>query len=199
MKRRQEGMMTRRWAWRVTMAAACGCILALGWARTAAAQRRAGDAGEARRGERVLSLEKFEAVGRRNRVKTPEYETNINRGPGLPREWARVAVEYSTYPEWVDTLTFQYWVMALREEDGENAYSLYTKTVRYVDIRQGREHMSTVFLHPTALERYGEVVAAAVEVSHEGRMIESASEADIPVPERWWRNAQVVENQAVTA
>jgi hypothetical protein len=164
-----------------------------------------GVAGVVRAQQRVLRPEdsfkigKLVGVGRRGLVKTPEYRSNINRGAGQPREWAQIAVQYETVAEWLDDVTFQYWVLAMRKEDGQNVYALYKKSVRYSDIAAGREHVSTVFLRPAALERFGPVVAAAVEVTIGGTLVGEASEAEITVPEKWWRNPQVVESPQVTA
>jgi hypothetical protein len=176
---------------------AAALLLGLYTADTARAQQRT--ARRERTPEESMTVGKLIGVGRRGLVKTPEYRSNVNRGAGQPREWAQIAVQYETFAEWLDDVTFQYWVLAMRKEDGQNVYSLYKKSVRYSDIAAGRDHLSTVFLRPEALERFGPVVAAAVEVTIGGTLVGEASEAEIEVPGKWWRNPQVVESPQVTA
>lgn len=166
---------------------------------TAAGQYARGRAaaGGASQEEVPLRIRRLEGVGRRGLVKTPEYQTNMTRSHKPPREWRRVLVEYETYPEWIDTLTFEYHVLAMQEEEGENRYSLYRTTVRYADIAEGRDHLSTVFLHPRAVERYGEVVAVAVQVNRDGTLVAEQAETDMDLPENWWKNPAVTESDKV--
>jgi hypothetical protein len=90
-------------------------------------------------------------------------------------------------------------VLARTKVQGREVFSLYRKTVKYADVEQGRAHMSTVFLRPSALKRYGEVVAAAVVVTVDGKTAAEESEATMPnLPEKWWQNPAVTESAAVT-
>jgi len=140
----------------------------------------------------------MEGVGRRSLVSGPQYRTNVARGVKPPEEWSRIQVTYDTAPEWIDELTFQYFVLTEREQDDAKAYSLFKNTVRYADIEQGRDHMSTVFLRPSTVKRYGLPVAIAVEIRLKGEVIAEAAEAEIKVPEQWWRNPAVTQNEGVT-
>lgn len=188
--------MTKTGIFKLAMALACSVL----WVGQAPAQQRAPVPRAARAAvpvEESLKIKKFAGAGRRALIKTPEYKTNVNRGAGQPKEWAQIAVQYETYAEWLDEVTFQYWVLSLMKEDGRNAYSLYKATVRYADVAEGRDHMSTVFLRPAAIERFGMVAAAAVEISIGGIVVDEIGEAEIDVPEKWWRNPQVVESEQV--
>ena len=107
-------------------------------------------------------------------------------------------VTYDTYPEWIDELTFQYFALAKRKEEGKRQYSLFKTVVRYADIQKGRSHFSTAYLHPKALERYGSLAAVAFEIVHEGKVIAEESDEDVKLPETWWKNPLVTESQEVT-
>lgn len=154
----------------------------------------------AQREPEILRLRRFSGLGTKNFVKTPEYKTNAPRGISPQKEWFRIITEYDTAPEWIDELTFQYFILSLTTVDRAPSYSIFRVAVRYSDIAAGRGHLSTAFLHPKALERFGEVVAVAVEILHEGRVI--AEETDVrgsQIPPDWWQNPQVTESETVTA
>lgn len=151
-------------------------------------------------GETELKIKRLSGLGARNRVKTPTYNTNVAKGTKPAREWAEIRVIYDTKPEWIDELTFQYYALALKLDEGKNLYSLFKTTVSYVDIERGRDHISAVYLRPTAVKRHGELVAVAVEISYGGKVVAEETETDpaakLP-PKRWWRDPKVVESKLV--
>jgi len=154
------------------------------------------------KGSDPVRIRRLIGVGPQTRVKTPEYRTTAQKSTTRPKEWAQVALTYDTSPEWIDAMTVQYHVMSMIREDGQNLYSLYRKTIDYVDIEEGRSHLSTVFLRPAAVKRYGETVAVHVEVLVDGEKV--ATEDDIDpgmksqLPEDWWENRRVLENANLT-
>lgn len=191
----------------VSVSAALTCMLFAGHdagaqrTRTGGA-RKTGRDGEAAKGAAVIKIRKFVGVGQQTRVKTPVYSTNARGSTKQGRMWARVTLIYDTAPEWIDELTFQYYVLSSIKKKGRTHYSLFKQIVKYTDIERGRNHMSTVFLSPRALKRYGSPEAVAVEISREGNVIERASEiahgSKIPKRGEWWKNPKVVDSDAVT-
>jgi len=135
-------------------------------------------------------------------VETPSYSTSVGRGENRPKEWHVISVSYDTIPEWIDELTVHFYAISMEKDrkTGRNAYSLFKVVVRYVDIERGRSHLARAFLRPTALERYGEVVGAAVEMSVGGELV--AEESDVApkakLPQKWWKNPLVVDSKDVT-
>ena len=85
-------------------------------------------------------------------------------------------------------------------ESGVNSYSFFRKVVRYIDIERDRNHFSTVFLHPRTLERYGDVVAVAVEISVGGSVAAEEDEVDaqVKLPPKWWKAPSVLQNKNLT-
>ncbi len=136
-------------------------------------------------------------------IRTPEYKYNVqNTMPPVskkPREWALFEVKYESAAKWTDELTFIYHVMTKgKNEEGKEAYSYYTATLRYVDIPKG-EHMSCVAIAPSQIERYGEPVALALEItSKEGKVLDSKSEAVMALPKEWWKDSNVLDKPQVT-
>lgn len=146
----------------------------------------------------MIRIKKFAGVGRQTVAKTPVYDTSAPRSVTKEKEWAQIWVEYETAPEWIDEIVFSYHVLAKRVEKGKELFSLYRKVVKYADVQKGRSHFSTVFIRPNALERYGEVVASAVEITIDGKLAGGKSETSMTMPADWWKNPAVTESAAVT-
>ncbi len=141
----------------------------------------------------ILIIRDLEGIGRRDRVETPRYRTQIPDQRATGNEWCVITTTYDTAPEWIDELTFQYFALLVREERGEPpAYSLFRGAVTYMEIARDRNKQSTAFLRPNTLKRYGTVIGIAVEISHAGDVIATESrEARGSVAEgqeEWWRN-----------
>ncbi len=156
-----------------------------------------------------LKLKSFSALSdSKNLVKTPSY--GIQDEPGISKsgrapEWRRLNVEYQTIPEWIDELKIEYIVVTLKveREDGKNVqrYSVYKKSVTYIDVEQGRQHFASAFLHPNAEKRYGKAVAAAVILSVDGVVIEATGEVANSVRQifgdNWWNNPRIMESNVL--
>jgi hypothetical protein len=85
-----------------------------------------------------------------------------------------------------------------RNDEGKDAYSYYTSTIRYVDVPKG-EHMSCVAIPPSLIERYGEPVAIALVVTgKDGTVLDSKSESLMSFPSKeWWNDTKVMDNPNV--
>jgi hypothetical protein len=141
----------------------------------------------------VARIREITGVGPRYVVKTPEYTTSVSRGKGTPRDWGELTVIYDTQQEWLDELTFQYYVLLFDKKKSD--YSLFKGTVTFVDIPKGRNHLSTMYLRPVALARYGEVAAMAVEVVYKGEVAETKADermiAGAKLAKEWWKSPQL--------
>lgn len=159
-------------------------------------------AGKSEKAERV-SIKRMPPPNKTAMVRTPEYGVNTqNTMPKVSkkqREWALFEVKYETEAKWMDELTFVYHVMTKgKSEEGKDAFSYYTTTVRYVDIPKG-EHMSCVAIPPSLVERYGEPVAIALEVTgKDGTVLDSQTQSLLSFPSKeWWTDTKVMDNQNV--
>lgn len=157
------------------------------------AQQARRPAAAASKDRAVLKVRRIVGVGKPSLVRTPEYKADVPRGSARNQQWGQVLVEYETAPDWVDELTFQHFVLAVKMEDGKRKMSLYKLVVRYVDVEKGT-HLSTVYLKPSALKRFGEVVAVAVEITADGNPAGEAVDQSVKLQEKWWRDPQVLEN-----
>ncbi len=146
----------------------------------------------------TVRIRKLNGLAGRSVVTTPIYASNVGRSARPPREWLEVQVVYDTAPAWLDELVVEYFVMMMDRVDGNNVYSLFKLTVRYLDVERERNHLGVSYLRPSALKRYGRVVAVAVEISHDGKVAATETDASIKLPPVWWRNPAVTENKELT-
>jgi hypothetical protein len=127
-----------------------------------------------------VKISKIEPQG----VKTPEY--SITGGPQKRSKvgtWLEVEVEFETKPADIDELTFAYVIMV------EN--NLLTGSVTHVNIPQGKDHYSVMYVSPRALDKLtgGKPLTSAsiqnvwVTVSRQGQVLDqSAAPKKVAIP-----------------
>lgn len=119
-------------------------------------------------------------------VRAPQYQVRAGQAPRRTREWLQVRTEFQTAPEWIDEMTFTYYIILRnrRPAAGEPEFRLFRGESSYINIARTREGQSTVFLHPSTVERYGELVQVGVVVTSGGRVV--AMESSPSREGRWW-------------
>lgn len=172
-----------------------------GQSRTGGATADKGD----KKDEKV-ELKRFPKPGKTAMVRTPDFNPSSSVGGAQPkiskrpREWALFEIQYATAAKWLDELSFTYHVMTKgKDEEGKDAYSYYTITLRYVNIPKG-DHMSCIALPPSMVERYGEPISLALEVvGKDGTVLASQSESNINYPTKeWWKDPNVLDRPQVS-
>ena len=136
---------------------------------------------------------------------TPEFQfrgvapRSLSRGK--PREWAVIDVDYETKSQtkWTDTVTATFYVMAegLSAEKTKE-FSFYSLTVRYMNVPDG-EHRAGVVLAPSTLERFGNVVAIACEITADGAgapdvKSENTSRDLHAYKDNWWKEPKILDS-----
>ena len=176
------------------------------WAQTRRLIQQPAAATVGARGEESdrVKITRFPQPNKAAMVRTPEFNCNVqNTMPKVtrkPREWGLFEIKYETGTAWTDELAFNYFVITKgKNEEGKDAFSFYTTTIRYVDIPKG-EHMSCVALTPSLIERYGEPVSLALEiVGKDGKVLDAKSETLINYPSKeWWKDPAVLDNKGLT-
>ncbi len=148
----------------------------------------------------MIRLRTFTALGSRAEQETPVFDTSAGRGSRTPQDWHVLTVQYDVRAEWIDEMIVQFFLLS-RVQDrqtGENAYSLFRKTVAYQDIEQGRTRYAKAYLRPAGLKRFGRVVAAAAILSIGGTVVAIPNETSMDLPENWWENPLVLDNPSLT-
>ena len=146
------------------------------------------------RGAPPIKIRKLSKLSRMS-VETPDLGGSSSR---RPKSWERVLVQYESKPEWIDDLTMTFTLLAKTEEQGKPAYSLYRLNVRYMDVAKGKDHLAAAYLRPPAVERYGSLIAVAVEVQQGGVVVGSESQQPTNFPAEWWKDSTIVDNERVT-
>jgi hypothetical protein len=153
-----------------------------------------------RKGKDPVRIGRLIGTGQQTEIKTPQFKTRSQGNPTAPEDWVQITVEYDTFPDWIDSLTFKYEVLTLTREGGEKMYGLYRKTVEYRDVEKDRDHLSTVFLRPATVKRFGLPVAVHVEIFVDGELVVEENEkssAASKVPPDWWTNSKVLNSPTV--
>lgn len=132
-----------------------------------------------------LQIKKVQPVPR---LKTPEYQLNQNVPRGRSREWYRIETYYDTDADWMDEVTFTYYVLLKNKDPKGPPRTLLKNKVTYVNIEKGRAHKSEMYIHPSTSARYGDVEAIAVLAEVNGRLI--AGESVPASNRRWWEQLQ---------
>lgn len=150
--------------------------------------------GAAAAGGGIVRIRDLTGVGPRGLVRSPEFTVSVSRGRVPAREWAELQLTFDSEPEWIDELSVQYYALLYSRMTKE--YTLLKGSVSHVDVAKGRGHLSAGYIRPSTLQRYGEVVAVAVEVLSKGEVVATSSEGKLPdrqaLPTDWWKNAKLV-------
>jgi hypothetical protein len=149
----------------------------------------------------TVVLQELIGTGRRTLVKTPEYKTSLPKSTARAKEWAQITVKFDTIPEWIDVLALEYHVLTMTKENGKRIYSLLRQTVEHVDVQEGRDKLSAVFIPPSAVTRFGPPAAVHVKALINGQVVAEIDDVEAsvkPLPDDWWQNKTVLENESVT-
>lgn len=132
----------------------------------------------------LLRIRDLPKMGRSTMMRTPEYQSNVSRtARGTRRlEWAVLEVEYETAPEWIDEVSFTFYLMT-HDRRNKNQYNYFETSATYVDVARGT-HRACVVLLPAAVERYGEPSAFGVDIFVQGERVATQSVGSI---EEWWK------------
>jgi len=166
------------------MAVGVAVILALGTTHVSAQGRVREGGGE---GRSVLKVRELTGYGPRALIKSSDAGASTRAGS---REWAELSVLYDTDPEWLDEVTFQFYVLLRGKMTAE--FTLLKGMVTYIDVARGTKHMAVAYVRPAVLARYGEIVGVAVEAKVKGEVVSVLSEGRLgpnkPLPLEWWKN-----------
>jgi hypothetical protein len=126
---------------------------------------------------------KIRKITPNSKVATPEYKLLTGQVMSQTRNWFQVLVDYDTSPEWMDDLTFTYYIVC-ESKTGATKFTLFRGEVTYVNIQKGK-HRSDMYLHPSTIARYGVVQRVGVVISSQGRVLAMESLPSTGSP-RWW-------------
>ena len=135
-----------------------------------------------------------------NKIRSPKYSSNYDSNTGR-KAWYEIKAEYEVEDDWLDGLTFTFYVLfkpdtkaAAIDLDPRKPYLLMRGAVTYNNVAEGK-HLATMFVHPSTLSRFGDVLRVAVVASHGGAMQHFLSKPD--GKQGWWDNLPPQDGQVL--
>jgi hypothetical protein len=95
--------------------------------------------------------------------------------------WTEFRLEFSSKVEWVDELTVKYFVLVASAKES----SILSGDITYINVPAGKSHLSSIFIHPTAMAKYGKVIAVHCEIWANGQLRDAADSPSKPA-KKWW-------------
>ncbi len=131
----------------------------------------------------VLRIKDMAKPGRPSLVASPDIDGKVRSSGRVARgkKWAMLDVQYETSPEWIDEVTFTFYVLC--QDPKTKEYHFFQTAVSYLDIEKG-DHVAAAMLPPNAVKRYGEPISFGVEIAIEGEKV--ASQAIGVGGDEWW-------------
>ena len=75
---------------------------------------------------------------------------------GKVHKWTELKLEFTTRVQWVDELTVKYFVLVTSEKNSD----ILSGEITYINVPAGKNHMSSLFIHPDTMLKYGGKVQA---------------------------------------
>ncbi len=126
-------------------------------------------------------------------VASPNFEYNV-RGMSTQRDgrsnWLRVMAEYDTAPDWIDEITFTFYVVLQGNEgdlpEGARQNNLFSGSVTYVHVPRARRMVADLFLDPNTFARFGRPTHTAVVVTINGQNAARSVSPERTAELEWW-------------
>ena len=139
----------------------------------------------------TLRIKDMSKPGKQSLVSSPDVDGkvkspgHINRGQNW--KWAMLEVKYETSPEWIDEITFTFYVLC--QDTKTKEFHFFQTAVSYLDIEKG-DHYAAAMLPPNAVKRYGEPIAFGVDITLNGESIDTMSSGfGNNGKDPWWNSA----------
>ena len=143
-------------------------------------------------GKAALRIKDMSKPGRQSLVSSPDVDGKVKAPGHLTRgqnwKWAMLEVKYETSQDWIDEITFTFFVLCKSKDPKTNAdqFHLFQTAVTYLDIEKG-DHFAAAMLPPNAVKRYGEPVSYAVDITIDGESVaQEALGMGVAKGNIWW-------------
>lgn len=99
-------------------------------------------------------------------------------------KWAKIEVNYRSYPAWIDEVDLDVYVLTASSEP-----VLLKDRITQINVAKGPNHYAVVYLHPTTLARFGSIERVAVQISAKGKVLDM-SQWPSQTKKEWWNELQ---------
>jgi hypothetical protein len=124
---------------------------------------------------RKVSGEESDVVG---------FDKGKLRQVGKTQEWGMIQTVYNSLPMWADNVEVKYYV--LMKGDSPKKPVMLTGSVVYIDVQKQKGHISTMYVPPQAIIRFGEVMRIRAEVWYNGVLQDSTEWPRGAKKSQWW-------------
>ncbi len=135
----------------------------------------------------TLRIKDMSKPGKQSLVSSPDIDGKVKSPGHISRgqnwKWAMLEVKYETSPDWIDEVTFTFYILC--QDSKTKEYHFFQTAVSYLDIEKG-DHVAAVMLPPNAVKRYGEPAFFGVEVAIDGEKVAMQSSVQGQQIDGWW-------------
>lgn len=104
---------------------------------------------------------------------------------GRTKKWGIIEVLYESTPEWADDVELKYYVL-LKSDKGKKRSVMLAGDVVYIHVEKGKKHLSSMYVPPQVISRYGKVLRIRVELWYNGVFQDSAKWPKGSKKTPWW-------------
>lgn len=106
------------------------------------------------------------------------------RRVGKVQGWGMIESYYESIPVWADDVEVRYYVLMKGERPKKNV--MLAGSVVYVHVAKGEDHVSTMYIPPQALNRYGDVLRIRAELWYNGILQDGIQWPRTAGKTPWW-------------
>jgi len=103
---------------------------------------------------------------------------------GVVNTWGVVEAVYGSKPDWADDVTLKYFVLIKGRSSGEPV--MLTGSITYINVEKGPNHVSSIFITPQTIRRYGEIVKIRAELWYNGILQDAMEWPKKKSKTQWW-------------
>lgn len=103
---------------------------------------------------------------------------------GKVRDWGMIESYYESMPKWADDVELRYYVLMKGEKP--NKPIMLQGSVTYINVQKKRDHVSTMYIPPQAILRYGEVLRVRAELWYNGVLQDAIQWPRVTGKTPWW-------------
>lgn len=109
---------------------------------------------------------------------------------GKVQGWGVIEVYYDSIPEWADDVEVKYYV--LMKGRTPNRPVMLVGSIVYIHVQKGEGHISTIYIPPQAIARYGDAERIRAELWYNGILQDSIQWPKIASKMPWWTKVKPI-------
>lgn len=103
---------------------------------------------------------------------------------GKAQGWGMIESYYESIPKWADDVEVRYYVLMEGQKPKKNV--MLGGSVVYMHVQEGKGHVSTMYIPPQAINRYGDVLRIRAELWYNGILQDAIQWPRVSGKTPWW-------------